>query len=65
MKKIMFFSDAITIVPHTATHKEHLDKGVTLHQFIGEQSASLHEKENGDLVCKRSDGAFIEGPETK
>lgn len=64
MRSIPFFSDEIVIVPHTATLQSDLDRRVSLREFAGESRLSLYELENKDLLARRADGSFIEGPES-
>lgn len=63
MKAIPFFLDTIAIVPHTATHGPWLDKPITVAEFAHGRPVSLYEHEDGELECRRKDGAFIRGPE--
>lgn len=63
MQSIPFFSDKIKIAVHTATHAEHLNRSVSIAEFAGPLRVGLYELENGELLLKRMDGAFIEGPE--
>lgn len=63
MKSIPIFSDEIVIVPHSATLAAHLDRPVTLREFAAGDLLSLYELENKELLARRPDGSFIEGPE--
>lgn len=63
MKPIMFFADTIAILPHTATAAERVGVCTTLRDFITGQRASLYENEEGEYLCRREDGEFIQGPE--
>lgn len=62
MQPIPFFSDDIEILPHSATHKKHIGKRVSIRDMAGGRPVSLYELENGDLLV-RVEGDFIEGPE--
>jgi hypothetical protein len=65
LKPVLFFSDEITIEPHTATHAKHLGRAISIRQFVGEQRARLEQvEETGDYLVTRADGAFIQGKET-
>jgi len=69
MKSIPFFCDDIKIRVHTATHKSHVGRVMSIREFVGDQASSLDEVPNGDLLvhrCKISSlgvtrHAFIEG----
>lgn len=64
MKPILFFSDEIEVIPHSATHKEHLGKRVSIRELAQGRPVSLYELENGDLRARvYRCGEFIEGPE--
>lgn len=67
LKPVTFFSDAITIKPHTATDAANLDRPVSVREFAGGDPVSLYEINNGEYVLVRATGQrspdFIEGPE--
>lgn len=65
MKAVPFFTDDIKITPHTATHKAHIDRQVSIAEFSQGQRVSLYELQNGDLLVRLTNGTFIEGPEAK
>ena len=64
---IMFFSDEITIVPHTATGAEYLGKKVSISEFAAGRPCSLDRcEENGEYVVyvrTPMGREFMEGPE--
>lgn len=75
-KKIAFFSDEITIRPHTASAAELLDKPISLREFAGEKALSLEQIEDGpaagEYIARRFGfqgryygvaEAWIQGPE--
>ncbi len=63
MQAIPFFSDAIQIIPHTATEPDHLNRPVSIQEFAGSDRVSLYKLENGELLARKPDGSFIEGME--
>lgn len=64
MKPVSFFSDDIEILPHSATHKEHVSKRVSIRNFAAGRPVSLYEMDNGNLrAVVYGSGDFIEGPE--
>lgn len=65
MKAVPFFTDDIKIIPHTATHRAHLDRPVSIAEFSQGLRVSLYEQQNGDLLARMPNGVFIEGPEAK
>lgn len=63
LKSIPFFTDTIKIDAHTASEAKYIGP-VTLRRFSGGQHLSLEQvQETGELIARRSDGAFIHGPE--
>ena len=68
---VMFFSDQIKIVPHTATEARHIGRPVSIREFAKGGIVSLAKRDdNGEYIVKRwnkrggyRDGTFIEGPE--
>lgn len=61
---IPFFVDTITIVPHSASKAEHLDRPISIQEFSQGQPVSLYEIEGtNEWIVKLQDGTFIEGPE--
>jgi len=64
---IRFFSDEITIKPHTATHARFLDRRVSIREFANGRPCSLDRcDENGEYVVyvrTRMGREFMEGPE--
>ena len=68
MTPIPFFTDTITIVPHTASDASRIGRPITIREFVGERRCGLFQLETGDLLCRVVDGSpgygpFIEGPE--
>jgi hypothetical protein len=64
LKPILFFSDTITIEPHTATYAKHVGTPISIRQFAGEQRVRLEQvEETQEYVVTRADGAFIQGAE--
>lgn len=63
MKSIAFFSDEITVVPHTATDATDLSRPISIREFSRGQRVSLYDEGNGDLLVRTVDGRFISGPE--
>lgn len=63
-ESIPFFSDEITIVPHSASQAEDLDRPVTVREFAAGKPCKLSRCiETGELTAETSFGFFIEGPE--
>lgn len=69
---IKFFTDDITIEPHTATAREHIGRPVTLREFAEGTPLSLYKIEetgeyhvtNGQfLIAPGMPKVFMEGPE--
>lgn len=66
---IMFFSDEITIVPHTATHAKFIDRKVSVAEFAAGSLCKLLKVEGTDeyVFTKGTlgtpSGEFVEGPE--
>lgn len=63
MKVVPFFSDEIVITPHTATNVNHVYTRVSIREFAAGEPVSLYELENGELLARKANGQFIEGPE--
>ncbi len=63
MKLVPFFSDRITLIPHTATHAHHIGRELTVQAFADDSGVSLYKLINGDLLARLPSGTFIEGPE--
>lgn len=64
MKTIPFFSDKIKIAVTTASDENWLyGEPVSIRTFAGPCRVGLYELDNGELLVKRSDGAFIQGEE--
>lgn len=63
LTSVPFFSDEIRIKAHSATHAVHVERPVSIREFADNQRVGLEQVDNGDYVCSRADGAFIEGPE--
>lgn len=63
MKAILFFTDDIAIVPHTATEARHLSRPVTIREFANGEPVALYELENGEYLARVGRERFIEGPE--
>lgn len=63
-KNIMFFSDEIIIIPHTATKARHIGRRVSLRQFSRGKPISLEQVlETGEYIATNLAGEFIHGPE--
>lgn len=68
LKSVPFFSEDITIWPHTACDyrrgPDYLGKLVSIREFSNGATCSLDEvEETGELIVRRSDGHWIQGPE--
>ena len=64
IQSIPFFSDQITIKPHTATLAKYLDRKVSIAKFSNGKPCSLRKvMETGEYIVETVDG-FIQGPET-
>ncbi len=66
MIPVKFFSDAITIEPHTVSQDalKHLSKRTTLRAFAaGEPIALMEDEETGELTARTRSGRFITGRE--
>lgn len=63
MKAVPFFADTIKLRPHSATEAKLLEKSVSIREFAAGERVSLYELEGGDLLCRKQDGTFMEGPE--
>lgn len=62
MRPIMFFSDEISIRPHTATRASHLSRPVTIREFAAGGQVRLFET-GGEMHVERLGGGFMTGPE--
>ena len=63
---VPFFSDDITILPHSGTLASHLNKPMSIAEFAKGQRCHLVKiQETGELLATRQDGAFIEGREVE
>ena len=64
IKSIPFFTDDITLWPHTATSACYLGHAVSIAQFSGGMPCSLEQvEETGEYVVRLQNGDFIHGPE--
>ena len=68
MTLIPFYTDDITITPHTATLPEHIGRRVSIREFASGRPAALYRLDNGEYLVKAGPfGAmldFMEGPES-
>ena|SRR3990167_699938 len=68
-KSIAFFSDAITIIPHSASSPwfpafQWLDHEVSIREFANGEPCTLEQvEETGDYIVRLADGSFMQGPE--
>lgn len=64
IKSIPFFTDTITIRPHTATNAGHIGRLISVRQFSNGCPCSLEQvEETGEYIVRRKGGDFIQGPE--
>jgi len=70
LKSVPFFSEDITIQPHTISRdafvmaEQYLGREVSIGQFSNGQPCSLEViEETGEYFVRRQDGAFMQGPE--
>ena len=64
LESIPFFSDAITLRPHTATAAKYIGRKVSIAQFTKGKPCSLSRRDdNGEYVVETTNGEFMEGPE--
>ena len=64
MKSIPFFSDEITITPHTATHVQHLNRSVSIREFSRGRPVRLLDPGGNEWLVECC-GEFIQGPEVR
>lgn len=65
---IPFFSDEITIIPHTATYKSMLNRPVSIREFAAGMRVKLYKDDDSGEYVVQTKGypvVFIEGPETR
>jgi hypothetical protein len=62
---VAFFSDEITLIPHTATEASHIGRPVSIREFARGGPVSLYKRDdNGEYVVSRyKHNTFMEGPE--
>jgi len=61
---IPFFTDDITIKPHTATHAKWLNQKVSVKRFSKGERVGLEQiVENKEYIIRNMHGEFIQGPE--
>ncbi len=61
---VPFFTDDITIRPHTATNAKYIDHKVSIRTFSKGKPCSLSRRDdNGEYVVETAGGEFMEGPE--
>jgi len=63
-KPILFFTDTITLWPHTARYGYNLDREISIREFCDGAPCSLVQvQETGEYIVRTADGNFIHGPE--
>ena len=66
-KSISFFSDEITIKPHSCSLFKHLNKSVSIRTFAKSckhgQVSLEQDINNGEYIAHGADGMFMQGPE--
>lgn len=65
MKSIPFFSGEMRLAVHSATLAAHVGKHVSIDSFANGSPVRLSETEDGEYLCEKADGSFINGPEVK
>lgn len=66
MTPVAFFSEDITLIPHTATKAGHIDRPVSIKEFAAGRPVSLYTvEETGDYLVRTIGNEFMEGPERR
>lgn len=61
--RVLFWSDQLAIVPHTATHALWVGERVPLHAFANGHTMRLdYVIDTGEYIATLSNGEFIQGP---
>lgn len=60
---IPFFDTALTIVPHTCSKREHLNRPLSVQEFSSGKPMRLSQNDdNKEFLFELTDGTFAEGP---
>lgn len=61
---VPFFTEDIVIDVLSCTRDDHINRQLSLREFADGQMIGLEVIEGeGEMICRRADGAFIQGPE--